>query len=68
LPCLGEAYRLKEGFFAIYDAEDKHDAVNAYRKWAFQHPSTADDSLLADYDCVEKLARPDPELLRPSDH
>jgi transposase len=37
-PELGEAYRLKEGFYAIYDAEDKHDAVDRYIKWAASIP------------------------------
>jgi transposase len=37
-PELGEAYRLKEAFFGIYDAEDKHDAVDRYGRWAASIP------------------------------
>jgi len=37
-PDLGAAYRLKEGFYAIYDAEDKHDAIDRYGKWAASIP------------------------------
>lgn len=37
-PDLGEAYRLKERFFAIYDAEDKHEAANAYATWVAAIP------------------------------
>ncbi len=37
-PELGEAHRLKEQFFAIYDAEDRHDAVDRYGKWATSIP------------------------------
>jgi transposase len=37
-PELGEAYRLKERFFAIYDAEDRHEAANAYATWAASIP------------------------------
>ncbi|MGO9416204.1 MAG: ISL3 family transposase [Syntrophobacteraceae bacterium] len=32
-PVLGEAYRLKEEFFAIYHAPDAVQAVEQYRKW-----------------------------------
>lgn len=35
---LGEAYRLKERFFALYDAKDRHDAADAYGKWATSIP------------------------------
>lgn len=38
-PQLGEAYRLKERFFAIYDSADKHEAANAYATWAASIPS-----------------------------
>lgn len=37
-PELGEAYRLKEAFFAVYGAEDKHEAVDRYGKWARSIP------------------------------
>lgn len=32
-PLLGEAYRLKEGFFSIYDAKSVDDAKRRYRDW-----------------------------------
>lgn len=32
-PELGEAYRLKEEFFAIYDHKDRGEAFDAYEKW-----------------------------------
>jgi transposase len=32
-PLLGEAYRLKEEFYEIYDAESIHDALAAYDSW-----------------------------------
>lgn len=33
-PMLGEAYRLKEAFFAIYDAHNKVAAADRYQAWA----------------------------------
>lgn len=32
-PALGEAYRLKEGFYGIYDAESPDDAYQCYKQW-----------------------------------
>lgn len=32
-PMLGEAYRLKESFFGIYEAKTTHDAHAAYEQW-----------------------------------
>ena len=37
-PELGEAYRLKERFFAIYDADDRHEAADIYAKWVASIP------------------------------
>ncbi len=34
IPELAEAWRLKEGFYAIYDATTKEDARQRYRTWA----------------------------------
>jgi len=33
LPTLGAAYRLKEGFYAIFDLKDRAAAAEAYRAW-----------------------------------
>ena len=46
-PLLGEAYRLKEAFFGIYDAESVDDAKRRYRDWHMSvtpalHPYFAD--------------------------
>ncbi|MHB8176879.1 MAG: ISL3 family transposase [Vulcanimicrobiaceae bacterium] len=38
-PELGEAYRLKERFFSLYDAEDRHEAANSYATWVAAIPS-----------------------------
>jgi transposase len=32
-PLLGEAYRLKEAFYGIYDAKSQTDALRAYEQW-----------------------------------
>ena len=37
-PLLGQAYRLKESFHAIYDAEDRHEAADAYARWTASIP------------------------------
>lgn len=37
-PALGEAYRLKEGFFAIYDASSRAAAEMQYRAWEASVP------------------------------
>jgi transposase len=34
IPELAEAWRLKEGFYGIYDADDKKGASQRYREWA----------------------------------
>jgi transposase len=37
-PVLGEAYRLKEAFFGIWDSQTPWDAQNAYQTWANSIP------------------------------
>lgn len=37
-PMLGEAYRLKEDFFAIYDAHDKSIAGESLTEMGCRHP------------------------------
>lgn len=37
-PLLGEAYRLKEEYFGIYDAADQYEAKERYRNWAYSIP------------------------------
>jgi transposase len=37
-PEIGEAYRLKESFYLIYDAADRHEAADAYARWAASIP------------------------------
>jgi transposase len=37
-PTLGEAYRLKEGFFGVYDAQNKAAAEMHYRAWESSIP------------------------------
>ena len=39
IPELAEAWRLKEGFYGIYEAENKEDASRRYRAWAASVPS-----------------------------
>lgn len=38
-PLLGEAYRLKEAFFGIYDAKSQHDAMQRYEAWRKSIPT-----------------------------
>jgi transposase len=38
-PLLGEAYRLKEAFFGIYDAKTQHDAMQRYEAWRKSIPT-----------------------------
>ncbi|MDP3330614.1 MAG: ISL3 family transposase [Methylococcaceae bacterium] len=38
-PLLGEAYRLKEAFFDIYDAKTQHDAMQRYETWRKSIPT-----------------------------
>jgi transposase len=38
-PLLGEAYRLKEEFFGIYDAKTQHDAMQRYEAWRKSIPT-----------------------------
>lgn len=37
-PLLGEAYRLKEEYFGIYDAADGFEARERYRRWVYSIP------------------------------
>lgn len=38
-PLLGEAYRLKEAFFGIYDAKTQHEAMQRYEVWRKSIPA-----------------------------
>jgi transposase len=37
-PLLGQAYALKEGFYGIYDAPDRFEAMQRYRTWLLSVP------------------------------
>ena len=39
-PALGEAYRLKEEFFAVYDASNKDEAARRYQQWESSIPES----------------------------
>lgn len=38
LPTLGAAYRLKEGYYGVFDLKDRAAAEEAYRKWELDIP------------------------------
>ncbi|RMR16835.1 hypothetical protein ALP90_200185 [Pseudomonas amygdali pv. ulmi] len=42
-PLLGEAYRLKEAFYEIYQAQSQHDALLAYELWRKSIPPELHD-------------------------
>jgi transposase len=42
-PLLGEAYRLKEAFYGIYEAKSQSDAVKAYEQWQKSIPPELHD-------------------------
>lgn len=42
-PLLGEAYRLKEAFYGIYDAKSQSDALHAYEHWQKSIPPELHD-------------------------
>jgi transposase len=42
-PLLGEAYRLKEAFYGIYDAKSQPDAFQAYEQWQKSIPPELTD-------------------------
>jgi transposase len=37
-PLLGQAYALKEGFYGVYDAPDRFEAMERYRTWLLSVP------------------------------
>lgn len=42
-PLLGEAYRLKEAFYGVYEAKSQSDAVRAYEQWQKSIPPELHD-------------------------
>lgn len=42
-PLLGEAYRLKEAFYGVYDTKSQSDAVQAYEQWQKSIPPELHD-------------------------
>ena len=62
-PELAAAYRLKEGFFGVYEASTRVDAQRRYDNWAAQITPATREAFRPAHDRLEELALGDPELL-----
>lgn len=64
-PLLGEAYRLKEAFYGVYDARSQSDAVGAYEQWQKSIPPELHDHF---HDLIRAFQNWRPEIMNYFDH